>query len=68
MSYYNQGDRPNYASTVKALKRDPRPYNDDNHTMWVGGALQYISDSDEADYEQARGFVCTFSHFIAYFH
>lgn len=65
MSFYNQGSRPIFASTVDALKLAPRPYNDDNHTIWTGGAVKYVSVPSEIDFDQARGFVrvpCIFSH------
>ncbi len=58
MSFYNQGNRPIFPSTINALKLARRPYNDDNHTIWVGGAVQGVSEFGEIDYEQARGFVC----------
>lgn len=46
-----------FASSQDALKLVPRPYNDDNHTTWVGGAVKYVSVPTEQDFEQARIFV-----------
>jgi len=57
MSFYNQGSRPMFASSQDALKLAPRPYNDDNHTIWVGGAIKYVSVPTEIDFDQARIFV-----------
>jgi hypothetical protein len=31
----NQGNRPNYQSTLSPIKLLPRPYDDTNHTIWV---------------------------------
>jgi hypothetical protein len=31
----NQGNRPNYPSTLETLNLPPRAYNDANHTIWV---------------------------------
>lgn len=64
MSFYNQGSRPVFASTQDALKLVPRPYNDDNHTIWVGGAVKYVSVPSEIDFDQARGFVSVFRNFF----
>ncbi|KAF9452129.1 catalase-domain-containing protein [Macrolepiota fuliginosa MF-IS2] len=70
MSFYNQGSRPEFASTQDALKLTPRPYNDDNHTIWVGGAVKFVSTPSEIDFDQARGFwgrlsVTDQEHFIS---
>ncbi|KXN88045.1 Catalase [Leucoagaricus sp. SymC.cos] len=56
MSFFNEGSRPVFASTQDALKLIKRPYNDDNHTIWVGGAVKYVSQPSEIDFDQARGF------------
>jgi len=70
MAYYNQGSRPIFASTTDALKLAPRPYNDDNHTTWAGGAVKFVSVPSEIDFDQARGFWSRLSptdqeHFIS---
>ncbi len=57
MSFYNQGNRPMFASTTQPLKLTPRPYNDDNHTTWVGGAVKFVSVPTEIDFDQAHIFV-----------
>jgi catalase len=59
MSFNNQGSRPNFASTQgqDQLQLTPRPYNDDNHTTWVGGAVKYVSQPTELDFELPRIFV-----------
>jgi hypothetical protein len=46
-----------FASTQDPLNYQPRPYNDDNHTIWVGGAVKYVSQPSEIDFVQAREFV-----------
>ncbi len=61
MSFDNQGSRPVFASTQDALKLIPRPYNDDNHTIWTGGAVKYVSVPSEIDFDQPRIFVRTLS-------
>lgn len=35
----NQGSRPNYPSTQAQLNLPKRPYQDANHTIWVGFTL-----------------------------
>lgn len=70
MSFFNQGSRPVFASTQDPLKLVSRPYNDDNHTVWVGGAVKYVSQPSEIDFDQARGFWSRLSprdqeHFIS---
>lgn len=41
----NQGSRPNYPASLpgEVLTLQPRPYDDTNHTIWVGGAVRYLS-------------------------
>ncbi|KAH0826396.1 catalase-like domain-containing protein [Lanmaoa asiatica] len=51
MNFNNQGKRPNFWS-----QQDIRPYNDDNHTIWVGGAVKYVSTPTEQDFELPRIF------------
>ncbi|KAF9516925.1 hypothetical protein BS47DRAFT_1390250 [Hydnum rufescens UP504] len=31
----NQGNRPNYESTLSPIKLTPAPYDDTNHTIWI---------------------------------
>jgi catalase len=59
MAFNNQGSRPNFASTQgqNQLGLTPRPYNDDNHTVWVGGAVKYVSQPSELDFDLPRIFV-----------
>jgi catalase len=57
MAFNNQGSRPNFASTQDQMQLTPRAYNDDNHTVWVGGAVKFLSQPSEADFEQPRIFV-----------
>ncbi|KAF9458977.1 catalase-like domain-containing protein [Collybia nuda] len=56
MAFNNQGSRPNYHSTLDPIKLPIRYYNDDNHTIWVGGAVKFLSQPSEIDFDQARGF------------
>jgi len=46
----NQGSRPNYPSSLDKLNLPKRPYNDANHTIWVGGAVRYLSHVSEIDF------------------
>ncbi|KZO89518.1 catalase-domain-containing protein [Calocera viscosa TUFC12733] len=56
MSINNQGSRPDYMSSIQPMNLEVRPYNDDNHTIWVGGAVKYLSQPSEVDYVQPRIF------------
>ncbi|KAF7976232.1 hypothetical protein HWV62_7260 [Athelia sp. TMB] len=56
MAYNNQGNRPNFMSTQDPIQLTPRPYNDDNHTIWVGGAVKYVSQPTELDFDLPRIF------------
>ncbi|KAG1786169.1 catalase-like domain-containing protein [Suillus plorans] len=56
MNFNNQGDRPNFWSQQDLLGLAPRPYNDDNHTIWTGGAVKYLSTPSEIDFDQPRIF------------
>ncbi|KAF8892885.1 catalase-like domain-containing protein [Infundibulicybe gibba] len=56
MSFNNQGYRPNFVSTQDPIQLIPRPYNDDNHTIWTGGAVQYVSTPSEIDFDLPRIF------------
>jgi catalase len=46
----NQGNRPNYPSTQETLNLPPLAYNDANHTIWIGGAVRYLSTVSEIDF------------------
>ncbi|KAG2138415.1 catalase-like domain-containing protein [Suillus bovinus] len=56
MSFNNQGKRPNFWSQQDMLGLAPRPYNDDNHTIWTGGAVKYLSTPSEIDFDLPRIF------------
>ncbi|KAG2096720.1 catalase-like domain-containing protein [Suillus discolor] len=56
MNFNNQGNRPNFWSQQDLLGLAPRPYNDDNHTIWTGGAVKYLSTPSEIDFDQPRIF------------
>ncbi|KAG1830450.1 catalase-like domain-containing protein [Suillus variegatus] len=56
MNFNNQGNRPNFWSQQDLLGLAPRPYNDDNHTIWTGGAVKYLSIPSEIDFDQPRLF------------
>lgn len=56
MNFNNQGNRPNFWSQQDLLGLAPRPYNDDNHTIWTGGAVKYLSVPSEIDFDQPRIF------------
>lgn len=56
MNFNNQGNRPNFWSQQDLLGLAPRPYNDDNHTIWTGGAVKYLSIPSEIDFDQPRIF------------
>ena len=57
MAFNNQGKRPNFWSQQDMLNLEVRPYNDENHTIWVGGAVKYLSTPTEQDFELPRIFV-----------
>lgn len=64
MAFNNQGSRPNYMSTIDPIQLEVRPYNDDNHTIWTGGAVKFVSKPTELDFDLPRIFVslyCTVS-------
>lgn len=39
----NQGKRPNYISSEDPIDIPKRPYVDDGHLSWTGGAVYYLS-------------------------
>lgn len=57
MAFNNQGNRPDFMSTIDPIKLETRPYNDDNHTIWTGGAVKYVSTPSELDFDLPRIFV-----------
>ncbi|KAG1728898.1 catalase-like domain-containing protein [Suillus lakei] len=56
MNFNSQGKRPNFWSQQDMLQLAPRPYNDDNHTIWTGGAVKYLSTPTEIDFDLPRIF------------
>lgn len=46
-------------STIDPIQVETRPYNDDNHTIWTGGAVKYVSTPSEIDFDLPRIFVST---------
>lgn len=48
-------------STIDPIQVETRPYNDDNHTIWTGGAVKYVSTPSEIDFDLPRIFVSTCS-------
>ncbi|TFK42776.1 catalase-like domain-containing protein [Crucibulum laeve] len=62
MAFNNQGRHPNFMSTQDQIQLPQRYYNDDNHTIWVGGAVKFLSTTSEIDFDQARGFWSRLTH------
>ncbi|KAL1715661.1 catalase-like domain-containing protein [Schizophyllum commune] len=52
----NQGNRPNYMSTQSPIKLAKRPYVDDTHQQWTGGAVSALSRVTEIDFDWPRRF------------
>ncbi|KAI0634572.1 catalase-domain-containing protein [Trametes polyzona] len=52
----NQGSRPNYLSTLQKIKLPPRPYVDETHQQWTGGAVASLSSVTELDFDWPRRF------------
>ncbi|KAI0672137.1 catalase-domain-containing protein [Trametes maxima] len=52
----NQGDRPNYLSTLSKIKLPPRTYTDEAHQQWQGGAVASLSAVTEIDFDWPRRF------------
>ncbi|KAI0366552.1 catalase-domain-containing protein [Pilatotrama ljubarskyi] len=52
----NQGSRPNYLSTLSKIKLPPRPYVDETHQQWTGGAVASLSAVTEIDFDWPRRF------------
>jgi catalase len=66
MNFNNQGKRPNFWSQQDLLPLAPRPYNDDNHTIWTGGAVKYLSTPTELDFDLPRIFVRSEYHYAQF--
>ncbi|TBU30380.1 catalase-domain-containing protein [Dichomitus squalens] len=52
----NQGSRPNYLSTLQKINLPPRPYVDETHQQWTGGAVASLSAVTEIDFDWPRRF------------
>ncbi|OBZ76293.1 Catalase [Grifola frondosa] len=52
----NQGSRPNYLSTLSQIELPPRPYVDETHQQWTGGAVAALSAVNEVDFDWPRRF------------
>ncbi|KAH8832133.1 catalase-domain-containing protein [Flagelloscypha sp. PMI_526] len=52
----NQGARPNYLSTMDPIKLPVRPYIDDTHQKWTGGAVSSLAAITEIDFDCPRRF------------
>ncbi|KAI0758857.1 catalase-domain-containing protein [Fomes fomentarius] len=52
----NQGARPNYYSTLDRIQLPPRPYIDETHQRWTGGAVAALSAVTEIDFDCPRRF------------
>ncbi|KAH9834758.1 catalase-like protein [Rhodofomes roseus] len=57
----NQGNRPNYMSTMSRLGLYNRTYTLDSHQQWTGGAVQSLSMVTEIDFSWPRIFWNTMS-------
>lgn len=57
----NQGSRPNYLSTQSKIKLVQRPYVDETHQQWTGGAVSALSRVTEIDFEWPRRFWASLS-------
>ncbi|EJD36801.1 catalase-domain-containing protein [Auricularia subglabra TFB-10046 SS5] len=52
----NQGSRPNYLSTLEPIKLVQRPYVDETHQQWTGGAVTALARVTEIDFDWPRIF------------
>ncbi|KZT64984.1 catalase-like protein [Daedalea quercina L-15889] len=52
----NQGNRPNYMSTLSRLGMYNRTWSLDSHQQWTGGAVQSLSQVTEIDFSWPRIF------------
>ncbi|EGN97113.1 hypothetical protein SERLA73DRAFT_161314 [Serpula lacrymans var. lacrymans S7.3] len=56
MNFNNQGKRPNFVSQQDPLNVEQNPYPNENHTVWTGTALKYLSTPSEIDFDLPRIF------------
>ncbi|GAA6031215.1 hypothetical protein JCM8097_004066 [Rhodosporidiobolus ruineniae] len=54
MAFYNQGNRPNYASTIQPLTFQRNPYDVSEHEQFMAGAVADLSTVTELDFVQPR--------------
>ncbi len=54
MAFYNQGNRPNYQSSIQPLSYTPAAYNTADHEVFIGAAIKDLSRVTELDFEQPR--------------
>lgn len=54
MSFYNQGSRPNYQSTIQPLSYTQNSYSTASHEQYIGAAVADLSVVTELDFEQPR--------------
>jgi len=54
MAFNNQGNRPNYQSSILPLKYQPKAYKDAKHEQFLGTAVADLSFVTELDFEQPR--------------
>ncbi|GAA5897117.1 hypothetical protein JCM6882_001797 [Rhodosporidiobolus microsporus] len=54
MAFYNQGNRPNYGSTIQPLSYAKNPYDVSQHEQFIGGAVADLSFVTEQDFVQPR--------------
>ncbi|KAF9027411.1 catalase-domain-containing protein [Hymenopellis radicata] len=57
----NQGSRPNYLSSFDPIKLAKRPYVDETHQQWTGGAVSSLSTVTEIDFSWPRIFWASLS-------
>ncbi|KIY68934.1 catalase-domain-containing protein [Cylindrobasidium torrendii FP15055 ss-10] len=57
----NQGSRPNYLSTLDPIKLAKRPYVDDLHQQWTGGAVSSLAEVTDIDFDWPRRFWASLS-------
>lgn len=54
MAFHNQGNRPNYQSTIQKLTYPEAPYDFSAHEQFVGSLITELSSVTELDFEQPR--------------
>jgi len=55
MSFYNQGRRPNYISSIQPIEFKKKDYELNKvHNTFVGNAVHYLSELQPIDFEQPR--------------